>query len=1207
MDLDLEADLGIDTVKQAEVFAAIRETYGIERDDALKLRDYPTLNHVVGFVHDHTGAPAGAPAATAPAAAAAPAPVEPAAPAPPAPAAAAPTPEPAAAPAAAPAPAAVSAAPAAGEVEARVLALVAEQTGYPEDLLDMDLDLEADLGIDTVKQAEVFAAIRETYGIERDDALKLRDYPTLNHVVGFVHDHTGAPAEQPAATAPAAPVAPAPVEPAPSASFPTPAAPAAAAAAPAAVAAGSSAPAAGEVEARVLALVAEQTGYPEDLLDMDLDLEADLGIDTVKQAEVFAAIRETYGIERDDALKLRDYPTLNHVVGFVHDHTGAPAGAQPAPTAATPAAPAAPAPAPPAPPAPTPHVSTAAPLEAADAEGFPRRLPAPVLRPPLEFCAATGVAIGQGSRVVLMPDAGGVGAALSTLLNELGAEVLTIDGAPDVEALEQQISGWTAAGPIQGVYWLPALDDEGPLSGLDAAGRVRALHVRVKLLAATMRALGEQIGAAGTFLVSATRLGGRHGYDAAGAASVLGGAVTGFTKALSREHPDAGVKAVDFGAGGDPAATARTLLEETLHDPGAVEVGYADELRWSVGLIERPAVHDPAREPGPDTVFAVTGAAGSIVSAIVTDLAAASGGTFHLLDLVPAPDPADPDVARFESDRDGLARELADRMRAQGERPTPKLVERELARIERARAALDGIAAIERAGGKAYWHQVNLTDAAQVSAAIASALATSGRIDVMLHCAGIEISHFLADKPQREYDLVFDVKAHGWLNLLAAFGEAGVEAPGCAIVFSSIAGRFGNGGQTDYSAANDLLCKSISHLRRSGGTRGIAIDWTAWAGIGMATRGSIPKVMAAAGIDMLPPEVGVPVVHRELAAGGAGREVLVAGTLGMMLEERHATGGLDAERATAALGDRGGPMTGRITGLTSGGTLSVLTELDPSRQAFLNDHRIDGTPVLPAVMGMEGFAEIARALVPGWKVVALEDVELRAPFKFYRDEPRAVILQALLHDGDDGTLLADCELIGRRALRGQDEQETHHFSGRARLAREAPAEPPLAVSPAGADTGEGGVGHDAVYGVYFHGPAYQVLDRAWREDGHFVGSFAGELPADHEPASQPTEFAPRLIELCFQTAGLWEIGIVGKMALPMHIDRVVCFTAADAPGRLWAIVNPRDGGVDAEVVDDTGRVRVRLEGYRTIEMPGALEAEALARLRTAIGSEETAS
>ena len=75
----------------------------------------------------------------------------------------------------------------------------------------------------------------------------------------------------------------------------------------------------------------------------------------------------------------------------------------------------------------------------------------------------------------------------------------------------------------------------------------------------------------------------------------------------------------------------------------------------------------------------ITGAAGSIVSAIIADLAASSGGIFHLLDRVPEPDPADPDLARLASDRDGLKRELAERLRAQGERPTPALVEHELA------------------------------------------------------------------------------------------------------------------------------------------------------------------------------------------------------------------------------------------------------------------------------------------------------------------------------------------------------------------------------------------------------------------------------------------------------------------------------------------------------------------------------------------------
>ena len=69
----------------------------------------------------------------------------------------------------------------------RILALVVEKTGYPPDMLDLDLDLEADLGVDTVKQAELFAAIREIYNIPRDENRKLRDYPTLSHVIRFVY------------------------------------------------------------------------------------------------------------------------------------------------------------------------------------------------------------------------------------------------------------------------------------------------------------------------------------------------------------------------------------------------------------------------------------------------------------------------------------------------------------------------------------------------------------------------------------------------------------------------------------------------------------------------------------------------------------------------------------------------------------------------------------------------------------------------------------------------------------------------------------------------------------------------------------------------------------------------------------------------------------------------------------------------------------
>ena len=179
-------------------------------------------------------------------------------------------------------------------------------TGYPAELLEPDLDLEADLGVDTVKQAEVFAAVRERYGVERDESLQLRDFPTLNHVAAWVRDRTGI-------EAPAAPTS-----------------------APVAASAPTAAPAVDEVLAAVTEVVAEMTGYPAELLEPDLDLEADLGVDTVKQAEVFAAVRERYGVERDESLQLRDFPTLNHVAAWVRDRTGleAPAASTSAPVAA---------------------------------------------------------------------------------------------------------------------------------------------------------------------------------------------------------------------------------------------------------------------------------------------------------------------------------------------------------------------------------------------------------------------------------------------------------------------------------------------------------------------------------------------------------------------------------------------------------------------------------------------------------------------------------------------------------------------------------------------------------------------------------------------------------------------------------------------------------------------------------------------------------
>jgi len=1079
LDLDLEADLGVDTVKQAEMFAAIRETYSIPRDPNLKLRDFPTLARVIQFVYDRR------PDLKAVAPVAAVETIE------------------------APAP------PAEDSVRQKVLDLVAEKTGYPKDMLDLDLDLEADLGVDTVKQAEMFASIREAYHIERDPNLKLRDFPTLARVIQFVYDRR--PDLMGVALAAVTPVAP--VE---TVKAPTPRAE-------------------DSIREKVLAIVAEKTGYPTDMLDLDLDLEADLGIDTVKQAEMFASVRAAFHIPRDQTMRLRDFPTLAHVIRFAEERSA---------TESTP---------PVSVPAQDPPRELAA-FEAANR--VPRRVPVPVLRPPLSLCKATGVSLESGRRVFLMPDSSGVAEALASRLRALGVEVVQT-----AEAL--------GAAPVHGVYWLPALDDEGNLAQMTPAAWRDAIDLRLKSFYRTMRLLYDQVAPPGTFLISATRLGGQHGYGEAGAAAPLGGAVTGFTKAYKRERPEALVKAVDFETGRSAADIAELLIDETLRDPGAIEIGYQGGHRWTMGLEERPAADGhPGMALDKDSVFLVTGAAGSIVSAIASDLAAASGGTFYLLDLVPEPDPANPDLERFTSDKEALKRDLFARIQARGERATPALVEKELAALERACAAQAIIDAVRAAGGTAHYHSVNLTDGVAVAKVVGDIRQRSGHIDVLLHAAGIERSHLLKDKDPREFDLVFDVKSDGLFHLLHATGDMPLRT---MIAFSSIAGRFGNGGQTDYSAANDLLCKIAASFRRTRPeTRAIAIDWTAWGGIGMASRGSIPKMMEMAGIEVLPPEAGVPWIRRELTMGGGSGEVVVAGRLGALLQPWDATGGLAASAVPQ------GPMSSGTVGMDVDGRLTVETTLDPAIQPFLHDHSIDGTPVLPGVMGIEGFAEAASSIAPGWHIQAVEDVEFLAPFKFYRGEPRPVTIEARFHPEGDG-LVADCRLTGRRVLSGQAEARIEtHFTSRVRLARQLPetVDGPVPAAPFGPV-----VEAEDIYRVYFHGPAYQVLKRAWWNESGAIGEMAAGLPHNHHPSGQPLAMTPRLIELCFQTAGVFEMAVQHRMGLPRHVDRVSLYRTPEAvAGPLFAVITAdlAAGTFDADVVDRAGTLYLHVRGYQTV-------------------------
>jgi hypothetical protein len=142
-----------------------------------------------------------------------------------------------------------------------------------------------------------------------------------------------------------------------------------------------------------------------------------------------------------------------------------------------------------------------------------------------------------------------------------------------------------------------------------------------------------------------------------------------------------------------------------------------------------------------------------------------------------------------------------------------------------------------------------------------------------------------------------------------------------------------------------------------------------------------------------------------------------------------------------------------------------------------------------------------------------------------------------------------------------------------------------------------------VYRFYFHGPAYQVIDEAWRDNGSAVARMSVDLPANHEPADQPTVIGPRLVELCFQTAGLWEAGTEGVLALPGGIDRVELLAdPATAATPLVAVAGRNEaGGFDCTVLDAEGQVVLRLDNYRTSALPALLPDEIRTPLHDVMG------
>jgi NAD(P)-dependent dehydrogenase (short-subunit alcohol dehydrogenase family) len=511
-------------------------------------------------------------------------------------------------------------------------------------------------------------------------------------------------------------------------------------------------------------------------------------------------------------------------------------------------------------------------------------------------------ALPHGGRVVLLTDDGrGVARQLAARLAEqgqpavflrLGAAVANGDPQAFTADLSDPRQVDEVLGCVRQHYGAPAglvhllpLAAPPPGEGWDARLRreVQSLFLLARGVAEDLRGAAESGPA---FLLAATGMGGAFGAGCPAGAPLPAsffsgqGGVAGLVKSLAHEWPDVLVRAVDFD--GDAAApeAAERLLAELADADGPVEVGYRGSQRLTLRC--RPAPLDTAGRPslplGPETTILLTGGARGITAAVACELARRYRPTFVLVGRSPLPEEADAaDVAGLTVPAE-IKAALSARLRREGRPASPAVVEVAYQRLLHDREIRANLSCLRQAGSRVHYCTADVRDGTALAAAIEDAQRRFGGLDGVIHGAGVIQDKLIRDKTPESFDRVFGTKVGGARTLARCLR---FERLKFCVFFTSVAGRFGNRGQADYAAANEVLSKLALELDRRGPCRVVSLAWGPWSGIGMVS--DLEQHLGRRGLQMIPPDVGPAFLVEELLYGRKGDvEVVVAGEVGQL-------------------------------------------------------------------------------------------------------------------------------------------------------------------------------------------------------------------------------------------------------------------------------------------------------------------------------------
>ena len=731
----------------------------------------------------------------------------------------------------------------------------------------------------------------------------------------------------------------------------------------------------------------------------------------------------------------------------------------------------------------------------------------------------TSVKSRLGGFLLVVPDCAGLVGPLSGLLAEYGAKlgVLPSSSLCHTQSLDTAVREIRKQmGPIAGVIFAQGVEQTEMPESLEEWRKINQFQAKglFLLLQATARDLRELKGQ----VLTLSAMGGRFGRESGNWQSLpTSGAAVGLIKTAAIEWPEVTFKAIDF-EDAAPDFLARAVLEELLSRDNAAEIGYLKKARHVFEELPTPlplpALAQPTRAIEPDWIVFATGGARGITAQVLSEILL-PGMTVHLAGRAAEPG-AETGWSREAATKGELRKKFIEKAQADGKSITPILVEKEISRVLRDREIL---ANLERFRGKAarvVYHSTDVRDEAAMGAIIDSIYEEHGRIDAVIHGAGIIEDKLLIDKSADSFHRVFDTKADSTYLLSRLLRPESLKL---LVFFASVAGRTGNRGQCDYAAANELVNRFAWWLRnRWPHVRISALNWGPWES-GMASE-EINRQFRERGVIPIPPVEGRAFFKREILFGSSRDVEIVAGYF-------------QAPEGKGAVPPRW-PLLGGAGVQRAGEEAFVECALSVTDYPFLDDHRIDDKAVVPWAVAAELIAQVVQTAWPKWHVTEILNHQQLRGMIVEDDSILPVRVAATRKEGDE-TCLASAMITQTDRLR-------RPYYRASLLLRREPLDPPLAPAIPAAAPAQ--ITSKVFYGQHtFLGPSFRFLHLVTGLDSSGVDATIFPDSQGWNWVENPWVFHAGVLDTAMQLGSFWTQSVLNSFALPVRATRIVRYGA----------------------------------------------------------------